>query len=89
MRANDWKTDRRKAVKPINQKFKGKQTSDNNDSWGSRPVGWFRELLPWITVILILLGGYMSVSLIKPLLPDYRDELVSFEKAEQNSPIYL
>ncbi|MBQ8813226.1 MAG: hypothetical protein IJZ85_01840 [Lachnospiraceae bacterium] len=49
----------------------------------------YRAVLPWAAAVLILVGGYMSVSLIKPLLPDYRDEVVSFEKAERNSPIYL
>jgi len=48
-----------------------------------------RMILPWAAVILILLVGYMSVNLIRSLLPDYRDEIVSYEKAERNSPIYL
>lgn len=49
----------------------------------------FRQLLTWMAVFLILLVGYMSVNLIKPLLPDYRNEVVTYEKTERNSPIYL
>ena len=87
MRSGNGKTDRRKVVEPGAEATK--PGSGRTRTVKVEPTKTGMAILLWGAVILILLVGYMSVSLIKPLLPDYRDEIVNFEKAERNSPIYL
>ena len=65
------------------------RASKKNEGWDNKPSGKFRQVITWTAVLIILLAGYMSVSMVKPLLPDYRDEVVVYEKTERNSPIYL
>lgn len=63
--------------------------SKQNDSWDRPGRNLLQKILPWAAVLLILLVGYQSVDLVKHLLPDYRGQIVTHEKAEENSPLYL
>ena len=59
------------------------------DSFEDKKQGLFWKIFPWVAVVMILFVGYRSVDLVKNLLPDYRGEIVTHEKTDKNSPIYL
>lgn len=63
--------------------------NDPKDGFEGRRKGIFWQIFPLASVVLILLVGYQSVDLVKHLLPDYRGEIVTHEKTDKNSPIYL